>query len=448
MAKKARLRQPPKKAKEVKKTKKVREPLFDMPRTKVRVIGVGGGGGNIVAEVASRMSRVDFVAANTDLQDLKKVPSRVRRFPFGASLTQGLGCGMDADLGERAARAEKDKIKKLFEGQDVSIIVASLGGGTGSGAAVVFAEAAKEAKSLTLGMFTLPFEFEGKKRKEIAIAALDKMRPLVNAYALVPNEKIFQVVEKTTPFPQALSLLNKNLADSLGGLIEALYSPGLINIDFADVKSILEGRGRLAYPSAATAAGSDRTRIALNSLFSDPLYGYSAQGADRILLHLQGGKNLKMQEVAEVSRSVFSLNPKAKIILGITLNSQTKDKLRVTLFAVGCRETNEVKQTIQQPELSSKKQVLAKKQGTASKRARLNRLAAKLAAKQAKTKTQAKHSSSKAEQEQQEGKEEEAKRFRRNALDLKEELEGELQEIQEEEKKWDVPAFLRVKAKR
>ncbi|OHA76190.1 MAG: hypothetical protein A3J30_00865, partial [Candidatus Wildermuthbacteria bacterium RIFCSPLOWO2_02_FULL_47_9c] len=314
---------------------------FDIPRTKVRVIGIGGGGGNIVAEIASRVSRVDFFAANTDTQDLKKAGAKVRAFPFGQKLTRGLGCGMDAGLGELAARSEKDRMKKLFEGQDVSIIIASLGGGTGSGAAPVFAQAAREAKSLVLGIFTLPFEFEGKKRKEIAHSSLEKIRPLVNAYTIIPNERIFKTIEKTTPFPQALSILNRKLADSLEGLIDALYSPGLINIDFADVRSVLEGRGRLAYASAVAVTGPDRAKGALNALFANSLHEYGVHGADRILFHLAADKNLKMQEVADVSRGIFSLNPKARIILGITLRPEFKDKLKVMLFAVGCTEGRE-----------------------------------------------------------------------------------------------------------
>ncbi|MDO8655187.1 MAG: cell division protein FtsZ, partial [bacterium] len=334
-----------KKAAKRRSAKKTRKPAqkksdtsFDMPRTRVRVVGIGGGGSNIIEEIASRVPRVDFFAANTDMQDLKKVQGKVRAFPFGQKLTRGLGCGMDADLGEQAARSEKERIKKLFEGQDVSILIASLGGGTGSGAVTVFAEAAREAKSLVLGIFTLPFEFEGKKRKDIAQASLEKLRPLVNAYTVIPNERIFKTIEKTVPFPQALSMLNRNLADSLGGLIDALYSPGLINIDFADVRSVLEGRGRLAYAAATVSSGPDRAKGALNALFANSLHEYGVAGADRILFHLTADKNLKMQEVADVSRGIFSLNPKARIILGITLRPELRDKLRVMLFAVGCVE--------------------------------------------------------------------------------------------------------------
>ncbi|MBI4217194.1 MAG: hypothetical protein HY603_00075 [Parcubacteria group bacterium] len=413
---------------------------FDIPRTKVRVIGIGGGGGNIVAEIASRVSRVDFFAANTDTQDLKKAHARVRVFPFGQKLTRGLGCGMDAGLGELAARSEKDRMKKLFEGQDVSIIRASLGGGTGSGAAPVFAQAAREAKSLVLGIFTLPFEFEGKKRKEIAHSALEKIRPLVNAYTIIPNERIFKTIEKTTPFPQALSILNRKLADSLEGLIDALYSPGLINIDFADVRSVLEGRGRLAYASAVAVTGSDRAKGALNALFANSLHEYGVQGADRILFHLAADKNLKMQEVADVSRGIFSLNPKARIILGITLRPEFKDKLKAMLFAVGCAEGKQAPDltprlgTSRKPEKKAAQPQKKQRSVVQKKTRRAKKVLARLAAKRT--------------VKQHEKKEEPAEKTRKTALDLKQELDGKLREIQEEEKKWDIPAFLRVKIKR
>lgn len=410
-----------------------------MPRTKVRVVGVGGGGSNIVEEIASRVPRVDFFAANTDLQDLKKVPGKVRAFPFGQKLTRGLGCGMDADLGEQAARSEKERIKKLFEGQDVSILIASLGGGTGSGAVPVFAEAAREAKSLVLGIFTLPFEFEGKKRREIAQASLEKLRPLVNAYTVIPNERIFKTIEKTTPFPQALSMLNRNLADSLGGLIDALYSPGLINIDFADVRSVLEGRGRLAYAVATVSSGPDRAKGALNALFANSLHEYGVAGADRILFHLAADKNLKMQEVADVSRGIFSLNPKARIILGITLRPELRDKLRVMVFAVGCMESTPA-QARRQPMQDTREP--EKKVAEPRKKRRVVQKKARLAARQAK---RVKKSLAVTQRDH---KEETIEKIRKNALDLKQELDGKLQEIQEEEKKWDVPAFLRVKVKR
>jgi len=216
-------------------------------KTKIRVIGIGGGAGNIVSEIASRIKGASFVVANTDLQALRSASRKAQRFQFGKELTQGLGTGMSVELGEMAAQNEKEKIKKILEDQDLLIIVACLGGGTASGAAPIFAKISKNLGNLTLGIFTLPFKFEGEKKMEIARASLEKIKPKLNALSVIPNERIFQIIDKKTPLKQALSAINKSLAESLEGLIETIYQPGLINIDFADLKTILEGQGRLAY---------------------------------------------------------------------------------------------------------------------------------------------------------------------------------------------------------
>ncbi|GAI51462.1 unnamed protein product, partial [marine sediment metagenome] len=216
-------------------------------KTKIRVIGIGGGAGNIVSEIASKMKKASFVVANTDLQALRLASRKAQRFQFGKELTQGLGTGMSAELGEMAAQNEKEKIKKTLEGQDLCVIVACLGGGTASGATPIFAKISKNLGNLTLGIFTLPFKFEGEKKMEMARASLEKLKPKLNALSVIPNERIFQIIDKKTPIKIALSAINKSLAESLEGLIETIYQPGLINIDFADLKAILEGQGRLAY---------------------------------------------------------------------------------------------------------------------------------------------------------------------------------------------------------
>jgi len=208
-------------------------------KTKMRIVGVGGGGANIVAEISSRVQKFDFVGANTDTQSLKELPRKVKAFSFGQETTHGLGCGMDAELGERTARADKEKIKKMLEGGDICILIASLGGGTGSGAAPVFAEISQELKNITIGIFTMPFGFEGEKRRQIAEQALEKLKPFVNAYVVIPNERIFGVIDQKTPLKESLSALNQRLAHTLEGFIDTIAMPGLINIDFADVRSFL-----------------------------------------------------------------------------------------------------------------------------------------------------------------------------------------------------------------
>ena len=232
--------------KKVVKKKKITIFKDSIPRTKVRIIGIGGGGGSIVSEIVSRVKKADFVVANTDSRALNAI-KHVKRFQFGQNLTKGLGTGMNTEIGEMAAQGEKDKIEKLFEGQDICIIVSSLGGGAGSGASPVFAKISKNLNCITYGIFTMPFQFEGEKKMEIAKEALLKIKPHLNAFSVIPNERIFQIIDKNTPLKDALSAINQKLAENLEGLIEMIYSPGLINIDFADLKTIFGGRGKVAY---------------------------------------------------------------------------------------------------------------------------------------------------------------------------------------------------------
>ena len=399
------------------------EPPEAVRKTKVRVIGIGGGGSSIVGEIARTVKRADFVSANTDLQAQKNLPRNVRGFAFGQELTKGLGCGMDPNLGEAAAKADKDRIKKLMEGQDVCIIIVSLGGGAGSGAALVFAEAAKEAKCLTLGIFTMPFSFEGQKRKEIADTALEKVIPLLNAYSVIPNENIFRIIDQKTPLRASFSAVNKRLADTLEGFIDTLAFPGLINIDFADVKTLLEGRGKLAYLNSVLMQGAPKAQLALKEVLNNPLYDYGIKGADRMVFNLTGDKAMKMQEVAEISKSISSFNIKARIIFGISFHPEYKDKLRIALFAVGCKKQEGGKEEKISVKPAQKRKVTQKKP----------------TAKKQKKKTEKKKTLPKASKtpRPQSGK------ARRNALDLKKAQERELKDLEKQERQWDIPSFLR-----
>jgi len=336
--------------KRIKKTKlkkkvlpKPKKPSFlegPLHKTKVRIVGIGGGGGSIVSEIASRLKRVSFVIANTDLRALRKSTRKAKRFSFGKDITQGLGTGMNADLGKIAAENEKERIKKILEGQDLCILVASLGGGTGSGAAPVFAKISKKLGNLTYGIFTLPFRFEGEKKMEIAKDSLKKLKPSLNALTIIPNERIFQIIDKKTPLKEALSQINKTLAQALEGLIETIYLPGLINIDFADLKTILQAKGKLTYLNTIEVRGTDRIEEAIKKTTSSPLYPYSIQGAKGILFNIAGEKDINLAEVSEISKRVFeSVNKEAKIIFGISQSAswRKKEKIRITLLATGCK---------------------------------------------------------------------------------------------------------------
>jgi cell division protein FtsZ len=362
----------------------------DFHKTKIRLIGIGGGGGSIVSELALKMNKLDFVVANTDVQALKKAPKKIKKFQFGQDLTDGFGAGMNPEIGKLAAENKKEEIKKLFEGQDVCILIASLGGGTGSGALPVFSRISKNLNCITYGIFTLPFEFEGEKKMEISRESLEQVKQNLNAYSIIPNERIFRIVDKNAPLKTALSSINRRLTENLQGLIEMIYSSGLINIDFADLKTILSGKGKLVYLNTVEAQtlnnirannGNDfkdskipendsfynfenhttrtndtistfssqintETGIIKKLIFSE-LYPYDIKGAKGILYNISSDKALQLLEVSLISEAISELiNKKAKIIFGINQNEKLKNRIKITLLAVGCnlkKDSTEVK---------------------------------------------------------------------------------------------------------
>ncbi|MDP2967439.1 MAG: cell division protein FtsZ [bacterium] len=307
-------------------------------KTKIRVIGIGGGGGNIVSEIASEISKASFVVANTDIKSLKSCSKKVAKFQFGQNLTHGLGTGMNPELGKAAAQSEKERIKKLLEGQDLCILVVCLGGGTGSGAVSTFAKISKNLANLTYGIFTLPFKFEGEKKMEIAINSLKESKNHLNIITIIPNERVFQIINKDTPLKEALSTINKFLSESLKGLIETIYEPGLINIDFADFKTILEGRGRLAYLNTIEAQRKEGAiKDIASKVLNFPLYPYTIRGAKGVLFNIAGEKNLSLSDVNQISKAISELvNPEAKIIFGISQHKKYSNIIKTVLLATGC----------------------------------------------------------------------------------------------------------------
>ncbi len=341
--KRKKIKVKPKTKKRTKARKRVELPVSDptVHKTRIRIIGIGGGGGSIVSEIISRIKKADFVAANTDARALKAV-KKAKRFQFGKNLTQGLGTGMNVEIGEAAAQNEKEKIKKLFDGQDVCIIIACLGGGTGCGATPIFAKISKSLNCLTYGIFTFPFEFEGEKKMEIAKEALQEIKPYLNIYSVIPNERIFQIIDKNTPLKSALSAINGQLAKNLEGLIEMVYLPGLINIDFADLRTILSGRGKLAYLKTVEIEELEKEEAA-KKLISSRLYPYTIKGARGIIYNIVGGKTLQLSEVSQISKIISSsLNKNAKIIFGISQSQKKKDKIDLTILATGCKVKSDI----------------------------------------------------------------------------------------------------------
>jgi cell division protein FtsZ len=308
-------------------------------KIKVRVIGIGGGGENIISEIAQRIkNKVSFFAADTDLKTFNNLPRNVEKFQFGQDLTQGLGSGMNPEIAETAAKNERERIKQILKGQDFVILIASLGGGVGSGAGPIFSQISQNLGNITYGIFTLPFSFEGEKKMEIAKDGLRKLRRKLNSFTILPNERIFQMVEKNTPLKKAFSLINKSLADSLENLIELICQPGLINIDFADLKTIFEGLGSLAYLNTVEIE-KDKEKEAIEKALNSPLYPYNIEGAKGVLFNIWGPKDLSLAQVSQISKMIFEKADKeAKIIFGISPTHQKNSETKVMLLATGCNK--------------------------------------------------------------------------------------------------------------
>jgi len=332
------------------------ESLF---KAKIKVIGVGGGGGSIVSEIGRSLEKATFVIADTDIRALKK-RSGIKYFWFGEELTHGLGTGVNVELAKQAAESAKEKISGFFKDQDIVIFVASLGGGLGSGATQVFADAAREFGGITFGIFTMPFKFEGKNKYRIAQNALKALRKSLNVSLVIPNEKIFKIIDESTPITNAFSTVNKSLIGSLESLIDLIYNPGIINIDFADLRTILKGRGNSAFLNTVEESGKDRIEKTCQNIFKNPLLQNSAFKAEKILFDIAGAENLSMFEVEKISSHIANLNPKAKIIFGISKDSKLKNKIKTTILMTGGEIEDEIVKTVPVKKPEPVKAVVAK----------------------------------------------------------------------------------------
>ena len=417
--------------------------IIGVKKTKILVVGIGGGGGNIVSELAQRLKKATFLAANTDLQALKEVSKKVKPFLFGQNFTQGLGTGMNPELAQLSCEKEKERIKKILQDQDLVIFISCLGGGTGAGATPVFAKICQSLRSLSYGIFTLPFKFEGEMKMEIAKMALEKLRPKLNAITVIPNERIFQIIEKTTPLKTALSLINKNLAEALEGLIETIYQPGLINIDFADLKTILSGwRGKLAYLNTISLAKKEGSaREVVEKAIVSPLYPYGIKGAKGVLYNIAGQRELNLEEVSQISKIISEkAHPEAKIIFGISSASKDKKIIKTTIFATGisAKIFDEKERKKRKIKLKHKKLVSQAPEKSKIKKTEKEKKEIEV--------SQQKDKEKKEKEIQPEISIQDVK-VRKNALQLKKEVEQEEKEILEKEKFWETPAFLRKKLK-
>lgn len=329
------------KRKSVKKLVKQEKPAakVDFPaeaffKTRIKVIGIGGGGSSIVSEIGRSLNKATFVIADTDTRAFRKRRG-IKYLQLGRELTHGLGTGMNPGLARLAAEQEKIKITELFKDQNIIIFIASLGGGMGSGATPAFVEAAQNFDGITFGIFTLPFKFEGNNKQKVAYRALYELRKSLNVSITIPNERIFKVINSDTAVTEAFSIVNKTLIESLESLIDLIYNPGVINVDFADLKSILNGRGNSAFLNTAQASGKDRLKKIIKDILYNPLYRNNNFTAQKILFNIQGGSDLSMFEVEKISKTISERNPRAKIIFGISKNPKYKNKIKAILLMTG-----------------------------------------------------------------------------------------------------------------
>ena len=305
-------------------------------KPRISVIGVGGGGGNAVNNmIAKKLEGVDFVVANTDSQALAHSTAS-RKIQLGLEITQGLGAGARPEIGRMAAEEAKDEIAKELEGSNMVFITAGMGGGTGSGAAPVVAKIAKEMGILTVGVVTKPFDFEGKKRMENAEEALKKFTEEVDSIIVIPNQNLFRIADKNTTLPEAFIMADNVLYSGVRSITDLMMMPGLINLDFADIKSIMEDKGK-AIMGTGEAEGEDRARVAAEHALSNPLLDdCSMKGAKGVLINITGGSDITLMEIAEASNIIKEeVDDDANIIFGSSLDDTLEGKMRVSIVVTG-----------------------------------------------------------------------------------------------------------------
>jgi len=304
-------------------------------KAKIKVIGVGGAGNNAVNRmIEANIQCAEYVVVNTDSQILmlSKCENKIQ---IGKQLTKGLGAGAEPDVGRAAAEESKDALTEVIKGTDLLFITAGMGGGTGTGAAPVIAKIARDMKILTVAVVTEPFAFEGKKRMENTVKGLDNLKKYVDTLIVIPNDKIRTVVDKNTPMKEALRVADEILKQGIKGLAELIVNPALINLDFADVKTILKDRG-IAHLGVGVAKGENRIIEAVRVAVNCPLLETTIEGARGVILNVVGGDDLTFSEVADAAELVRSVvDASANIIFGARIDPNVQDEVEITVIATG-----------------------------------------------------------------------------------------------------------------
>jgi len=306
---------------------------------RIKVIGVGGSGGNAVNHmISSKVKGIDFIAVNTDSQDLHHSLAK-KKIHVGKSLTKGLGTGMNPDLGRKAAEETREEIQDAIKGADMIFVTCGLGGGTGTGAAPIVARTAKEEGALTIGVVTKPFFFEGAYRSKIAEQGLEDLRKEVDALIVIPNDRLLNFVEKETTFSAAFAVCDEVLRQAVEGISDLITMPGIINVDFADIRAILSNAGS-ALMGIGFANGEKRAEEAALAAINSPLLDMSVNGAKGVLFAIAGGADMTMHEIQDAARIITeSIDPEARVIFGAIKDDKLKkNELKITVIASGFPE--------------------------------------------------------------------------------------------------------------
>ncbi|MCP3742696.1 cell division protein FtsZ [Rossellomorea sp. BNER] len=304
----------------------------------IKVIGVGGGGNNAVNRMIEHgVQGVEFIAVNTDAQALNLSKAEIK-MQIGAKLTRGLGAGANPEVGKKAAEESKEQIEEALKGADMVFVTAGMGGGTGTGAAPVIAQIARDLGALTVGVVTRPFTFEGRKRANQAGGGISAMKESVDTLIVIPNDRLLEIVDKSTPMLEAFREADNVLRQGVQGISDLIATPGLINLDFADVKTIMSSKGS-ALMGIGVSSGENRATEAAKKAVSSPLLETSIDGAQGVLMNITGGTSLSLYEVQEAADIVASASDQeVNMIFGSVINENLKDEIVVTVIATGFNE--------------------------------------------------------------------------------------------------------------
>jgi len=303
---------------------------------KIKVIGVGGAGGNILSRMKqAKIQGIEFIVVNTDLQDLYKSGIR-KKVHIGKNIARGMGTGMNPEIGRQAAEEARSQLEEVVKGADMVFLTCGLGGGTGSGATPVIADICQQMGILTVAIVTKPFSFEGSKRAQIAEEALLKLKDKVDAYIVIPNDRIFNIINQTTPLYKAFEMIDEILKQAVKGIGDLILMPGIINVDFSDVKTVLQNAG-MSLIGLARATGEERALKATKDALNSPLFEYSPHMAKGVLFNIIGDSTLTMTEINEAARLITEIvDPSAKIIFGAVEDPRIKKgEIKIMVIAAG-----------------------------------------------------------------------------------------------------------------